>query len=287
MAGRVHTYYFGRLNLWGQVISDKSDFILRSLNSGNRLRETKFNYMFTDIRILGADPENFITGLLVKYKSELEGERVNEVERRVVEGTMPEGVVAKAPFILHPRSSIIAYRPIMGRLSDEQFRAKYARLFEEGHERFFVSARIDSINEEIKVINAIDELQKILWVKVEVRPTNPSNRPVYKPLDERLKSLEAKKLKEEISGGENGLSRDALKQDEAYQGILMAVDGYGTAAVKGLSSDNRHVVIRTTDSPQTARIVDEGTSEGALESLIGSFRVIWERIRDDSKDKAD
>lgn len=67
----------------------------------------------------------------------------------------------------------------------------------------------------------------------------------------------------------------------------MAVDGYGTAAIGGVSPDDRSVVIRTTDSPETIQIIDLQSSEGSLDSLMGSFRRIWERLRNDNKSKAD
>ena len=69
----------------------------------------------------------------------LEGEVVDENVHKLIEGGLPDGVVAKSDFFVHIPSSIIAYRPITNRISPGQFRDIFAHLIEVGHANFFVS----------------------------------------------------------------------------------------------------------------------------------------------------
>jgi hypothetical protein len=238
--------------------------------------KNEFKYGFFDVQELNNE---FVYGRLVKYKRILEGEIVDEESHRTVVGGLPHGIVAKSDFFLHYKSGVIAYRPLASRISAKQFRHIFARLFEAGHDNFFVSAQVETIDEGLKIEEAIRKFEVIRKISFDIHPTNPSNRDVYKRVDERLKHLRAEKLKQTVEASENGLNRDALLEDDIYRSLIMATDGYGNGSLYGVS-EGRTMVITTGDSPVRKDIVESPSALEMLESLLPAFKQIWNRIRE-------
>lgn len=287
MARKSHVLHFGKLVLSrpDHLVFDprrwKADALWSALNSGQYVEEDRFRYIFTDLQALESRYLYF-TGFLVKYKSGFTGELIDEDSRQVVEGELPKTVVAKSPFFLEVESSIVAYRPIPGRISDRQFREQFARLIEAAYiqaplDLSFSSARIDPIYRELRVLEAVAELATIYSVKLKLRPTNPTNREPYRKIDERLKELRAIYEKQEVAGGPEGLNRDALEEDEIYAGILMAEDGYGTARIEGLDQQGRPTTITTTEAPEAVRVADPQPDRRTLQVIEDWFVRLRER----------
>ena len=275
MPAIVQTYLFGRLNIIG-AWSDKRDFIFQGLTMGEFQIKGIFRYSFFNTRNLVHDGEEFVYGSLVKYKQILEGKVVDEETHQLVEDGLPLGVVAESDFFLHYQTTVIAFRPIANRLSPYQFREMFARLFETGHQNFFISAKLQSINEEYRLQEAIRSFQKINRVTFDIHPTNPSNREVYQKIDERLKNLQASRMRQIVEGGERGINKDILIQDETYPSLLMAIDGYGRGSIKG-QIDGITVEINTDDSPVRQQIAHSADPKQILYQLMPAFRRIWDR----------
>jgi len=275
MPAKTLTFFFGRLSITSYA-SDKRGLILAGLKTEKFHDKNEFKYGFFDIQEIN---DEFVYGRLVKYKRILEGEIVDEQSHRTVVGGLPYGIVGKSDFFLHYKSGVIAYRPLASRISAKQFRFIFARLFEAGHDRFFVSAQVENIDEELRIEEAIGKLEIIRKISFDIHPTNPSNRDVYKRIDERLKRLKAQKLKQVVDAGEAGLNRDALLDDDIYRSLVMATDGYGNGSLHGVS-EGRKVVITTGDSPVRKEIVESPSASEMLESLMPAFKQIWNRIRE-------
>ena len=209
----------------------------------------------------------------------LEGEIVDEQSHRTVLGGLPYGIVAKSDFFLHYETGVLAYRPLASRISARQFRFVFARLLEAGHDSFFVSAQVETIDEGIKVEEAIRKMEIVRKVVFDIHPTNPSNRDVYKRIDERLKKLEIEKLKQIVEAKEGGLNKDALFEDDIYRSLIMATDGYGSGSISGVA-EGRKIVITTEDSPVRKDVVDSANPDEILENLLPTFNRIWKRINE-------
>lgn len=277
MPHNVHTFLFGRLNVLGKW-DNKRSFLHQALSSGEIEKQRKFKYGIFNVEDLSLDGEIFASGQLVKYKPLLEGEIVDETKKQVVEGGLPDGVVAKSDFFLHYASGIIAYRPITNRLSEKQFRGMFSRLIEAGHYNFFISAEIRLIEEEYGIIEAVKKFDVIRRISIELHPTNPSNRDLYRCIDERLKKLRAESMRQIVEAKEGGLNKDALSEDEVYKGIVMAADGYGRGRVQGIL-DGASVTISTGQSPVKKDILDTDNPKEDLSQLMEAFRKIWDRMK--------
>lgn len=277
MPARIQIFYFGRLNLIG-VWENKRKFVYDALNTDVVEIRGKFKYGFFDVEELDLDGEPFVFGRLVKYKPLLEGEIVNEDKHELTGGGLPDGVVAKSEFFLNYRTGVVSYRPISNRLSANQFRELFAALIEAAHHNFFVDAEVESIDEDLVIEEALSTFKSVNRISVDLHPTNPSNREIYRRLDERLRRLRANRLKQTIESYEGGLDRSELKEDDTYRGLLMAVDGYGKGAIRGETQEGRKVTIYTDDSPVTKEIAPSETPSEVLYQLMPTFRRIWERM---------
>ena len=277
MPRRAHTYHFGRLFLYHPSV-DKRQTILDALKAGVFESERKFKYGIFDVQEIDNDGQWFVFGRLVKYKQLLEGEVVNEDEKRLLDDALLRGVVAKSNFLLHYESSVLSFRPLPSRISDRQFRTVFPRLIVAAYEDWFVGANVESIDEDLEIVDAIRAMDIVERIKFEVRPSNPSLREEYRSLQERLREMRAEKLAQTVVAREGGFDKDALLADESYQGIMMATDGYGRGEVHG-QSEGRTKVIRTEDSPVVTKIVPSEEPLEILNQLLQSFKRIWERFQ--------
>ncbi len=282
MSKRTQIYHFARLNLLGQYPEEKTEkrrYIWEAMTADVVVSKGKFKYMLARIDEITFGDDVYVFGQLVKYKHILEGEIVDEDAKQILEGGLPQGVVAKSNFFLHYASSIVSYRQIANRISDRQFRSIFAELLELGKDKLFIQVRLETIDEEIKIRKAFDSLDKIYKVTISVHPSNPTNRNVWRKLDERLQNLQAKQLREVIEGGEMGLNKEALKQEDVYGGVIMAADGYGSASIVG-EKDNRPVTIKTGDSPVTEKVaVTEDSPSEILKQLVRVFKKLVDRLK--------
>ncbi|KAA3646763.1 MAG: DUF4747 family protein [Chloroflexi bacterium] len=273
---RIRIYNFARLNMVGHI-PDKRQLIHDSVRTDEVAIHGKFRYGFFDATEFQLDGEDFAFGRLVKYKKLLEGEIVDEEEHELIEGGLPQGVIAKSRFFIHYRSGVVAYRPIKSRLSEKQFREITAEIINAANQDFFVNTILESVDEEFEIKEALRRFQILSRISFNVHPTNPSNRDEYRELDERLKNLEASRIQQVIEGGENGLNLDSVLGDEAYKGVIMAADGYGQASISG-ELEGRHTTINTSDSPYTAPVIFHEEPISDLEQLMPYFQRIWERM---------
>jgi len=251
----IQNFYFGRLELRGKKWEDKYVNNLFSLE--NTEISGKFKYGLFDLQELEFNNQKHVFGRLVKYKSRLEGEIVDESTRKVLEGGIDLGVVAKSDYYLDMRTGVIAFHPITNLLSESQFREMYARLFNAANHEFFIETTIKLSSEQIEIKEAIQEFQVVNRISYDIHPPNPTADPIYEKIIERLNHLKVVKMKGELIGGKDGLDKKALSEDDASLAIQMASDGFGNASVNGIV-ENRNVTITTRKSPiiKQVRITD-------------------------------
>lgn len=283
MAPRQYSFQFGRVSIIGRQIEDKAEFY-DSVFSVNIPVSDRFNkFLFLNVEKLSYNQETFYVGRLVKYKT-IEEEVVIEDSRIIGLSTVDDAVVAKPEFVLHPSSGIIAFRPIPSRLSAGQFREKFARLVEASFENFFISTRVEAVNEDFEIQEQFRRFRTILSINIELHPSNPHNRDLWERIDNEIKELGAVEYQQKLVGGPTGLNKAKVEQDEIYLGIIMASDGYGHASIDGVLEDGRRVTVTTADNPTETKTTIDGNHEHLIGQLIRTFQLVWKRTRNESKD---
>ena len=186
MAPHLYTFQFGRVLLVGRSIMDKADFY-KSVFAVKRPYSDQFNkYMFVDVQSLSYNQETYFVGQLVKYKAKEEDvviEDSSEIGTKIIDNA----VIAPSEFVLHSFSGIVAFRSMPSLFSPKQFRDKFARLVEASLDNFFISAKVEAINEEFDIQEQFKRFRSIRCIKVDLHPSNPHNSDLWKHVMKKLR----------------------------------------------------------------------------------------------------
>lgn len=277
MANRLVRYYFGRLNIVA-AREDKGRLLSDGLAATEITTHRGLKWGFFEMRALQTADGEFVHGFLVKFKPLTEEEVAVPETHQIDDRTVENRITAKARFFLHVRSHIIAYHPFGREISRTVFVNRFKELFEGNLDGFFVDVEILPIDEEHGIRDAMRELDRISEVQVRLHPSNPSNRALWKQVDERLKAIGVSSYREdyETDPGSDGLS---IRGDaDLNRKIAMAEDGYGTVRVVGRSGGERKD-ITTRDAPVTAAAAsDDEQPEVVLERLADTLRRLLDRF---------
>ena len=277
---RNATYLFGRLNIIAME-TDKSAIYSKAFSqSAPSVRRYAHTWGFSDVEVL-RDEElgDFFEGFLVKYKDQQAVEVVDTDAKALVDENVRNLVAAHARFFLHPSTGLIAYHPVGTEISGPTFIARFGELVEQALDRFFVSAEILPINDTETWQQALNRFSRIDRLKIYLHPSNPSNRHLWKRIDERLRGMHVKSYREEYQGStaDGGLRPNADRS--IGRKIAMAEDGYGYAEVVGVR-DGKEGTLSTRDRPLTSQAPNDSESpEVVLRALKDIFCSILKRFQ--------
>lgn len=277
MAPRMFSFQFGRLSIISTYHEDKIEFFDKVFGLNKPYSDQYNKYMFLKVQKISYLQQYFFLGKVVKYKS-VDEEIVIEDSKALGLSTVKDAVVSKLDFVLHPYSSIIAYRPIPSRFSPSQFRNTFARLIEMAFDNLFISVIIEAINEESQIHETFKKFQSINMININLHPSNPNNRDVWVNIDNELIALNAKEYQQTIIGKPGGLNKESVEKSDLYSGIIMAADGYGDASVVGMLEDGTVTTISTADNPKETKVYLDDVPEKLLDQLIHPFESIWKRF---------
>lgn len=280
MPPRLANYYFGRFNILGQY-GNKKDYVLVGLQRGYEFYSRENGWGFFDVNVVEYTGIEFVQGFLVKFKPLVDEEIVLPESQELSSEAVSNRVIAKARFILHIPTGIIMYRAASRQISRQQFLLYFPQVFIENHERFFVDAEVQTIDEEMEIFEAMRRFDRILAFSVYLHPSNPDLSDMWKDVDEWIKDINADKYHEYMEAKPSSDGLHIIDNGEIRGKIAMARDGYGNASVTG-TVDGKVQVVSTNDNPVTAQAPsgDDTTAETILSYLIDTFRKIRERFHD-------
>lgn len=267
-------YYFARLHLIA-IFDDKYRYLIDTFNRGKKISKRDFEWGFFNVEEIAYEGIPFVSGFLVKYKLLKDEDIVDESSKMLTKTFIENRVIETSQFFIHPKSGIIAFHPIQGKIGHNQFRHIFAELIKVNNDNVFVDAEVDFINEEIKILEAIKSFEKIFLLSIELHPSNPSFRERWKKTDIKLKAMEAEGYKQ-VYHSKKGLILD--ENGEPFGDILMAGDGYGKAEIKGLKDGEIHTA-STEETPLIIKGLGEGKPIEILRSVFNTYQKIWERVR--------
>lgn len=278
MPSRVHTYLFGRLNLIA-TYNDKQQYLLAGLSPAGNIESHGFEWGFFQVRTLQVAAGPFFHGVLVKYRPRSAEEVAVPSEHLLIDEEARNRVKAKSPFFLHVPSGVIAYRPITGQISPETFRSRFCTLFETAHDGLLVSAEIQSVQERLKLLEALTRFSFIQRISVALHPSNPRNSQRWKRTDERIKALRAVRYREEFEAKPGGPGLLIPPDDEVVDKIVMADDGYGQASATG-RIDGHVKTITTSTNPVAAQVPVDDDPTRILRGLQPTLDDILRRTQE-------
>jgi len=279
MAKRAVRYYFGRLNVIGSH-PDRPSLLTDGLGPLEITTRRGLKWGFFKVGTLTNPVGEFVHGFLVKFKPLAEEEVAIPETHEIDDRTVENRIRAKARFFLHRSSHIIAYRPSGREISRSVFVNRFKELFENNLGGFFVDTEILPIDEQHQIRDAIRTLQKISRVQVRLHPSNPSNRDVWKRVDERLRTIDVSSYREDYEADPTSAGLNIANDEELSSKMAMAEDGYGIVRVIGESGGERKE-LSTLDAPITALAPsDDEPPEVVLEGLAAAVRELLDRFRE-------
>jgi hypothetical protein len=176
------------------------------------------------------------------------------------------------------QSGIIAYHPSGSVISGKAFVARFAEIIENAYDRFFISAEILPINEPEAFKEALRRFSRIDRLSIYLHPSNPSSREIWRPIDDKLREMNAKEYREEYDGqrSDSGLKPDA--DESVGRKIAMAEDGYGHAEATGIREGKKRTASTralplSSDAPS-----DAAPGASVLRALSDSFLSVLRRF---------
>jgi len=236
------------------------------------------NWQFLRVEPLEAPSAGYVTGYLAKYRPLTDEEVAVPATQDLAEQTIENRVSAKSRFFLHIASGLIAYHPVGSLITRDQFRRRFSEVFETSKGGFFVSAEIQSIQEEETLQEAIKALSVVRSVRIYLHPSNPRLRDVWRRTDERLRELHAADYQEHFHSDSSGDGLRIVHDADINSKVAMAQDGYGRVTVTGLK-DGEELSVSTDDNPTNALgPADDAAPEQVLEILEKLFLRILARF---------
>jgi len=274
-------YELGRFNLISNLftpeVEGKFEFLRKGLTSGQAEESRGSYWSFLDVTSIPVEDVEYLHGYLVKYDRREERKVVDSQRRHIDVKVLENAVQAAAGFVIHPPSSIIAFHPMPPDIPRRTFIERFVALFELGHPSSFISAEIQLIHEDHKVLDAIRRFEAISRVFVYLHPSNPSNREQWRDFDERLRALRVTKYREEyvapVQPGTSGLK--IAGDPDIEKKVVMAQDGYGEAGVTGID-DGRPRTVTTKANPVTASVPSDATA--SPETIVRSIHTTIQRL---------
>jgi hypothetical protein len=268
-------YLFGRFNVIG-VYDSKDEFLWKGLSTRQMVEERGYLWGLFDLTTVG---ESYITGFLVKLSPQM-AEEVGDLTTHVLtHAELQNRAVAKARFLLEPRTGLIAYHTSGSMIKDDHFKRHFAELFKKGHGYLFVDAEIQAVEERYRILEAIQRFERVYELTFYLHPTNPNYDRVYRRTDERLRALEAGSYSETYKARKGGGTLRIGNDQEVRAKIAMAEDGYGKATVRG-EIDGEVKQVSTAQNPISVAIPHvHAQPELLLELLRDTFAKIIQRIR--------
>lgn len=191
---------------------------------------------------------------------------------------IPDVITGKSRFYLLEKSHIIAYNPYGRIISPKAFCQTFVGVLMLSDDSLKIEAEIHPVNDEYEFINFINKMTTISNISLNLVPSNPNPRDIWKEMDDRLNDINAKSYSEKIEAKPNkSLIIDELTQSK----IAMAQDGYGKVVAKGTDENGDSVEISTErkESVIKKEIFKNLAESDQLKALKRVFVKILERFK--------
>lgn len=266
-----------RLNQDFNAYYDKTLAVYNAIDGKFPIEYRKDYFKFVSIELIKEGVENYIIGRIVKYKLQQQLEVIEDGSNEISEVLVKNKILAASKFIIRPEEGIIAYEDIPSYIPKDTFPKIFETLFKSNNEKQ-LEITISPITDENAFFTRIKEIKQIKRVVISLVPSNPSNRDVWKEMDEKLKNDNITNYKE-IQ--ENKSPNGSIKiDDETKSKLHMSEDGYGKSQVQGIDKDGDYITVSTKDADKHLNkkvIFDLDEIRSYIQYLSGKFAEIISR----------
>jgi hypothetical protein len=260
---RKGIFYLGRVVKLGTLTPEKLEI---AIFQPKILLIGTYHYTFTDTKELSVENTRVIYAKLSKYTPRGETKTVSVDEHKEETTEIENLLYASSPFVYVPSLATIAYPHIWHRLQRSNFERAFSKLIEEKHDGFFVDCSIKPLSDLNSFIKRLSSLKTILEIDATLNPPNPIFGPRWKSLRDYIRRRNADEVKitektsspeglssqlaavsEDTMGEKDPKERKPITTEPGDAAVLMAIDGYGKAKVRG-TVRNRQIILRTRET---------------------------------------
>lgn len=272
---RQRKYYFGKINLVGEYVTDRQQQLWAALDSPSEVSSSeKYLWTFVDTERLQAEGDEYYIGQLVKFTDEAD-KTVDRESHRTQKVVIDDRIVAEAGFIIHAESGLIAYQRDGSQIKPDMFRKYFGQVVVRHFQGFFFECEVRVVGDFEEFEKRLRRFSKLEALNVEVHTTNPG-RKAYAGIEEELRRVNAhtKKLGYEAPSGQ-GL--DIENHDDILAYIEMVSDGYGEAKAAG-EREGHFEEVSSEEQQDTMFAPTDADFAGVFTVLKDKFEEILDRL---------
>lgn len=261
---RDGTYYVGRVLKYGNL---DANALLAAFRNPATIRYRKNAWTFVDVNEAMCADTHFVFGRLCKFTPEGEVTVVDTASRSEIRQDEPNLHIASSPFVYIPAFSGIVYLHVSNDIEYKTFITRFCDIVKASHQGFFVDCDIELVSDLKTFAAKLRSLDGIFQINAKVSPPNPLFGPLWKELEEYLRTRNTDRMTLQENAPEAGTLQTDLpkfveKASEQTEtdpyipdrvppigdaAVLMAADGYGSGIIRG-RRENDVVVIRTSET---------------------------------------
>jgi len=260
-------YKFGRLHMIGffTEIEQKKDFVIKCLYNPFKISSVKGN-MWNIINVNKV--YKYFVGYMVKYSDSSQEEIVDETENTLQTTNINKKVNEKYPFVMNIEDFVIAYTENQ----NSDFKNTFCDILNNTSTKFSIANfEISEISDNKKFFDEIGRAEFVNKIKIELQPSNPKFKELWKEVDEDLRKAGIQKLKEQYEGENIKVEEHSNLSKKLY----MASDGYGIGEAICLI-DGDEVKISTNNNQLTK---DVNFNKDEVMNAVNELDIVFENIK--------
>ena len=179
------TYYAGRVLKLGLL---DQEMLLASMKKPVSILYRGSAWTFINVEEVNQSGHHFVFGRLTKFFPQGQVEVVDEATRSEVTQIEPNLVDASSPFIYIPEHSGIAFLNVSSKITPSVFINRFSEIIEHTNKNFFVVCDIELVSDLKTFAAKLAALDGIYQISARISPPNPLFSPLWKPLEDYLRS---------------------------------------------------------------------------------------------------
>jgi hypothetical protein len=252
-----------RLSVLGS--GDKREIVRRALSSDISVlhRSSKWTVSESWFGIIG-DAE-IASAYMIKYSDE-DHEVYLEKNKTVVRAMLPDAVQIKCLVVVDMKNWVIAVQRVNG-LAVTTSKDVLKKILVDGNGGVLVDVIIDEITNREEFVESVMSLDKVTFVSFTIHPSNPRWKPDWRITDEDLQMGNVGRWRSDIRPQSKEQGLNLFPGSRALSGILMAADGYGQAAVRGIKN-GISTLFRTREGLKVINVGDEKERQYIIDATV-------------------
>ena len=261
ITARIHTTGFPKRELYNAIkeLLEKGEEYIEEKDSelGN------FIWVFGDFDFIEDINDGIIFGKLGKNREVNQKTRYDKKLKKFnKEITFESSDYSVSRFVISSQTNTILFEEKKSKISQRQFVSIFTKMFNKYFDDLS-SIKIDPVLETTQVFQWINKQDKLISVSFSLSPSNPSNEPDFKRLDELLRETKTEAARLFLENGHEGLNPESLIINQA---VRLSGAGYGNYSITGEENGKKTKLVSKDSIRRQA--LDSPNEDGQIKNRI-------------------